>query len=121
MAKTKQDPKEGGGHGPGYTWTQTASEVTISFKVCDIRCVFLLLRPQGQAHMAGAAGQAAVVGRFCWDAYGRGRGARVSFSWGKAQECHCSPPCSCFLAHRDLIAQGSVTASAELSWLLTTL
>lgn len=36
VAKTKQDPQEGGGHGPGYTWTQTASEVTISFKVCVV-------------------------------------------------------------------------------------
>ncbi len=32
-AKTRQDPKSGGGTGPGYTWTQDAAEVGISFQV----------------------------------------------------------------------------------------
>mmetsp|Transcript_30834 Transcript_30834/g.68300 ORF Transcript_30834/g.68300 Transcript_30834/m.68300 type:complete len:303 (+) Transcript_30834:91-999(+) len=32
-AKTRQEPVSGGGHGPGYTWTQTPTDVTITFEV----------------------------------------------------------------------------------------
>ncbi|MEW5307429.1 MAG: hypothetical protein WDW36_009826 [Sanguina aurantia] len=32
-ARSKIDPIDGGGHGPGYTWTQNATEVAVAFEL----------------------------------------------------------------------------------------
>lgn len=31
--RTRIDPKDGGGYGPGYVWQQTPTEINISFEV----------------------------------------------------------------------------------------
>lgn len=41
-ARSKIAPKNGGGDGPGFTWEQTPTDVTIMFEVRGAMCVLTM-------------------------------------------------------------------------------
>ena len=128
--RTRQEPVDGGGRGPGYRWTQTGSELRLSFpvgadlrakmlrvstKVCD--GLLLVAHPRlASPHLAPRPQRASISIEALEPAAGAGHAGRALLQARHSSAWHAQMRASCAAQHvltRRRVRGGRATSSAS--------